>query len=102
LAFRAGWERGDLSIVHINEVKGGSHTSAHLLEFDSVHGTWPRRIKANQDALSVEGQQISFSEASQPGEVPWEASGVDLVLECSGKMLTPKHRAPTSSGEIAR
>jgi glyceraldehyde 3-phosphate dehydrogenase len=38
LAFRAAWGRDDLAIVHINEVKGGSHTAAHLLEFDSVHG----------------------------------------------------------------
>lgn len=94
LAFRAAWERDDLSIVHINEVKGGSHTSAHLLEFDSVHGKWPKRIEASQDALSVDGRQMAFSEASQPGDVPWEESAVDLVLECSGKMLTPETLNP--------
>jgi glyceraldehyde 3-phosphate dehydrogenase len=88
LAFRAAWGRDDLSIVHINEVKGGSHTAAHLLEFDSVHGKWPKRIAASRDGLTVEGQPIAFTEASQPGDVPWEASAVDLVLECSGKMLT--------------
>ena len=52
LAFRAAWDRNDLSIVHINEFKGGSHTAAHLLEFDSVHGKWPRRIEASRAIVS--------------------------------------------------
>jgi glyceraldehyde 3-phosphate dehydrogenase len=94
LAFRAAWGRDDLSIVHINEVKGGPHTAAHLLEFDSVHGKWPKHIEASEDRLSVEGQQIAFTDASQPGDVPWDASAVDLVLECSGKMLTPETLKP--------
>jgi glyceraldehyde 3-phosphate dehydrogenase len=94
LAFRAAWTRDDLSIVHINEVKGGPHTSGHLLEFDSVHGKWPRQIEASNGSLSVEGQQIAFTDVSQPGDVPWETSAVDLVLECSGKMLTPETLKP--------
>jgi glyceraldehyde 3-phosphate dehydrogenase len=69
LAFRAAWGRDDLSIVHINEVKGGSRTAAHLLEFDSVHGKWPRRIEAIGDGLKVKGQQIAFTDASQSGDV---------------------------------
>src|ERR1035441_5789772 len=94
LAFRAAWSRDDLSIVHINEVKGGSHTSAHLLEFDSVHGKWPMAIEASEDSLSVQGRQIAFTDVSQPGDVPWEGSGVELFLECSVKMLTPETLKP--------
>jgi glyceraldehyde 3-phosphate dehydrogenase len=94
LAFRAAWGRDDLSITHINELKGGPHTAAHLLEFDSVHGRWPRRIEASNECLAVENRQIPFTEESQPGDVPWEASAVDLVLECSGKMLTPESLNP--------
>lgn len=94
LAFRATWGRDDLSVVHINELKGGAHTSAHLLEFDSVHGRWPRQIEADASGISVEGQPVAFTEASQPGDVAWEESAVDLVLECSGKMLTPETLNP--------
>ena len=94
LALRAAWGRDDLSIVHINELKGGPHTAAHLLEFDSVHGKWPRRIEAGDNQLSVENHPIVFTDSSQPGDVPWEASAVDLVLECSGKMLTPETLTP--------
>ena len=102
LAFRAAWGRDDLSIVHINELKGGPHTAAHLLEFDSVHGKWPKRIQATNDSLYVENHQIAFTDASQPGNVPWEASAVDLVLECSGKMLTPETLRPYFSRSVKK
>lgn len=102
LAFRAAWGRDDLSIVHINEFKGGSHTAAHLLEFDSVHGKWLKRIEASHDSLFVQNRQIAFTDASQPGDVPWEASAVDLVLECSGKMLTPETLKPYFSRGVSK
>ena len=41
LALRAGWDCPDVSIVHVNEIKGGAATAAHLLEFDSVTGVGP-------------------------------------------------------------
>lgn len=89
LAFRAAWGREDISIVHINELKGGPHTAAHLLEFDSVHGKWSKQIDSSEDGLTIEGQQIAFTDSANPGDVTWESSSVDVVLECSGKMLTP-------------
>lgn len=94
LALRAAWGREDITIVHINELKGGPQTAAHLLEFDSVHGKWPKQIEASQDGLTIDGHPIAFTESATPGDVPWESSSVDLVLECSGKMLTPDTLTP--------
>ena len=94
LAFRAAWGREDLSIVHINELKGGPQTAAYLLEFDSVHGKWQKDIEWTDDSLSVKGHHVAFSDVAKPGDVPWEASGVDIVLECSGKMLTRETLEP--------
>ena len=59
LAFRAAWDCTDLAVVHINEIKGGSATAAHLLEFDSVHGRWSKPMKAEDDELTVEGVRLS-------------------------------------------
>jgi len=94
LALRAGWGQSDLSIVHINEIKGGPKTAAHLLEFDSVHGRWPKRIESGEGRIEVEGDAISFSECVKPVDVPWDRHRVDIVLECSGKLLTPEGLAP--------
>ena len=88
LAFRAAWNHPDMSIVHVNEIKGGSATAAHLLEFDSVHGRWTRPMSAGPDHLTIDGRRAAFTEESKPGEVPWDSIGVDIVLECSGKLVT--------------
>jgi glyceraldehyde 3-phosphate dehydrogenase len=88
LAFRAVWDCPDVSIVHVNEIKGGAATAAHLLEFDSVHGRWTRPTTVAADHFTVDGRRVAFTDGSKPNEVPWEASGVDIVLECSGKLIT--------------
>ena len=88
LAFRAVWDRPDVLIVHVNEIKGGAATAAHLLEFDSVHGRWTRPTTVAADHFTVDGRKIAFTDKVKPNDVPWEASGVDIVLECSGKLIT--------------
>ncbi|MBX9604785.1 MAG: ArsJ-associated glyceraldehyde-3-phosphate dehydrogenase [Gammaproteobacteria bacterium] len=78
-----------LEIVHVNEIKGGAAATAHLLEFDSVHGRWRTEIAVDgPGALSVAGTRIGFSALPNPGDVPWGALGCDLVLECTGRFLT--------------
>ncbi|AJF07023.1 ArsJ-associated glyceraldehyde-3-phosphate dehydrogenase [Geoalkalibacter subterraneus] len=94
LALRAAWDWPQFDIVHINEVKGGAECAAHLLEFDSVHGRWPREIGHEADAVVVDGKRIGFSENPAPGEVPWDQYGVDIVIESSGKFLTPEKLQP--------
>jgi len=80
-----------LDVVHLNEIKGGAATTAHLLEFDSVHGRWHASFETDgRSAISIEGKRLSFSEASNPGDVPWGDLGCDIVLECTGKFLKPE------------
>ena len=80
-----------LEIVHVNEIKGGVEATAHLLEFDSLHGRWRASIGVDDgDALSVAGRRIGFSAAAAPGDVPWGDLGCDIVLECTGKFLKPE------------
>ena len=88
LALRAAWGWPGIEFVHINEVKGGAETAAHLLEFDSVHGRWKHDIKASSDSLTIDGKKVTFSDRSAPGDVDWKAYGCDIVLECSGKFRT--------------
>ena len=88
LALRAVWDCSDVSIVHVNEVKGGAATAAHLLEFDSVHGRWTRNTTVASDHFTLDGRRVAFTDASKPNDVPWDANGVDIVLECSGKLIT--------------
>ncbi|OUC14445.1 MAG: type I glyceraldehyde-3-phosphate dehydrogenase [Alkalinema sp. CACIAM 70d] len=94
LDFRAAWGWSEFEFVHINEVKGGAETAAHLLKFDSVHGRWTPDVAAGDDRILIDGKPVTFSEYAQPGDVPWEDYGVDIVLECSGKFRTPETLEP--------
>ena len=94
LSLRAALQQTDpgLSFVHINEPAGDAACSAHLLEFDSVHGRWDAGIQAEDAALTVAGQRMTYSRSLNPAEVDW--NGADIVLECSGKFKTQDKLAP--------
>ncbi len=84
-----------LEVVHLNEIKGGAAATAHLLQFDSVQGRWRADIAAdtlaNGDAgIHIGGRRLGFSAHATAAEIPWGDLGVDLVLECTGKFITPE------------
>lgn len=82
-----------LDVAHVNELKGGAPATAHLLEFDSVHGRWRTRFEAHDEAITVNNHRIGFTAAAQPRDVPWGDLGCDVVLECTGKFLNPDQLA---------
>jgi glyceraldehyde 3-phosphate dehydrogenase len=80
-----------LEVVHLNEIKGGVEATAHLLEFDSMHGRWHTSFEVDRDrGLAVGGTYLGFSAAAAPGDVAWGDLGCDMVLECTGKFLKPE------------
>lgn len=88
-----------LDVVHLNEIKGGAATAAHLLAFDSVQGKWRENIRAEgEDSLWIGDKKLSWSAHATAAEIPWGDLGVDVVLECTGKFLTPE----TLQGHLAR
>jgi glyceraldehyde 3-phosphate dehydrogenase len=77
-----------LYVVHINELKGGAATTAHLLEFDSIHARWRESFGVEDDrAILIGNRRIGFSNAPTPDAVAWGDLGCDIVLECPGKFL---------------
>ena len=80
-----------LEVVHLNEIKGGAAATAHLLTFDTVQGRWRADIAAEgDDTIRIDGQRLKFTSHATAAEIPWGELGVDLVLECTGKFLTPE------------
>lgn len=78
-----------LDVVHVNEIKGGASTTAHLLTFDTVQGRWRESITAKDQSVQIGERTIAFTSAASPSEIDWAAQGVEVVLECTGKFLTP-------------
>ncbi len=88
LVFRANLLSEKVDIVAINDLTD-NHTLAHLLEFDSVHGTLDADIEVKgEDTIVVNGKEIKALSTRNPEELPWEELGVDIVLECTGVFRT--------------
>jgi glyceraldehyde 3-phosphate dehydrogenase len=80
-----------LQVVHLNEIKGNAESTAHLVQFDTVQGRWRGDIAAEgADRIRINGQQLGFTQHATAAEIPWGDLGVDVVLECTGKFLTPE------------
>lgn len=83
LALRAAWGGWpEFEFVAINDPGADTHTLAHLLNFDSVHGTWSREAMADGDDMLIDGQRIRVTHNKAIAETDW--SGCDLVIEASG------------------
>lgn len=79
-----------LDVVHVNEITGGAAATAHLLEFDSIHGRWHTLFDSDERGIVIGGKYVGFSAEASPGDVPWGDLGCEVVLECTGKFLKPE------------
>ena len=77
-------QRNDMEVVLINS-PGPVETSAHLYEFDSVHGRATGPIRHGDDWLDIGRGKIHMSRERDPTDIPHANHGVDIVLECSGR-----------------
>jgi glyceraldehyde 3-phosphate dehydrogenase len=84
LVLRAGCAGRDLEFVAVNDLTDAK-TLAHLLKYDSVHGTMDADIKAKDGAISVRGKDIKVFAERDPEKLPWKDMGVDVVLESTGR-----------------
>ncbi|HAP75260.1 MAG TPA: type I glyceraldehyde-3-phosphate dehydrogenase, partial [Acidimicrobiaceae bacterium] len=95
LVVRALRHQPALQLTHINEHKGGLDTAAHLLQFDTVHGRYDGTVATEGSGhLVVDGHAVSFSEHSNPNDIPWADLGVDVVIEATGKFKTAEALEP--------
>ena len=77
-------QRNDMEVVLINS-PGPVETSAHLYEFDSVHGRASGGVNYGDDWVDIGTGRIYMSRERDPANIPHAKHGVDIVLECSGK-----------------
>lgn len=74
--------RNDVQVVKINAT-GPVETNAHLMRYDSVHGRFPGTVDVVDGKLDMGRGPIEMFSTYDPQELDW--SGVDVVLECTGK-----------------
>jgi glyceraldehyde 3-phosphate dehydrogenase len=83
--------RRDIEVVAINDL-GPVETNAHLLRYDSVHGTFSGKVQTKENALNIGQNWIQVSAEKDPTKLPWKALNIDVVMECTG-IFTARDKA---------
>jgi len=79
--------RKDINVVAINDL-GSVEANAHMLQYDSVHGRLPVKVKATKTGINFGGKSIKVIAERDPANLPWEKMGIDIALECTGLFTT--------------
>ncbi len=82
MVFRAALNNPDVEVTAINDLTD-TKTTAHLLEYDSVHGILNNSVAANEDSIMVDNKTIKAMSYKDPAQIPWSAANVDIVCECT-------------------
>jgi glyceraldehyde 3-phosphate dehydrogenase len=81
--FRASLRDPNIDIVAVNDLTDPK-TLAHLLKYDSILGNLPNQISAGADGITVDGKTIKVFKERDPGALPWESVGAQVVIESTG------------------
>lgn len=83
MVFRKAITRDDLDVVAVN-ASYPAETLAHLVKYDSVHGTFDADVKAGENALIINGKTVKLLSNRDPKQLPWKELEVDIVIEATG------------------
>jgi glyceraldehyde 3-phosphate dehydrogenase len=75
----------DVELVAVNDL-APPETLARLLMFDSIHGRAGFGVRVQEDAFIVGDTRIRSLAIPEPTKLPWAELGVDVVLECTGRL----------------
>ena len=88
LVMRASLERDDLEVVAVNDPFVEAEYMSYMFKYDSTHGRYAGDVAHTESALVVDGREIKAFDKMNPGEIPWAAAGVDVVVESTGVFTT--------------
>ena len=91
LAFRQIYNMEGIEVVAINDLTK-PNVLAHLLKYDTAQGRFGQNVTHSENAINVNGKEITIYAQKDPAQIPWGAHNVDVVLECTG-FFTDKEKA---------
>ena len=91
LVYRQINKMDGIDVVAINDLTSPK-VLAHLLKYDSAQGRFHEDVKATENSIVVNGEDIKIYAHKDPAQIPWKQHEVDVVLECTG-FFTDKAKA---------
>jgi glyceraldehyde 3-phosphate dehydrogenase len=82
--FRAALNNADMEIVAINDLTDAKML-AHLLKYDTVHGTLQQDVTVDGQYLVVGNQKVKVLAERDPAQLGWGELGVEVVVESTGR-----------------
>jgi len=87
MVMRAGSQNPNIEFVAINDLVPADNL-AYLLKYDSTHGRAVAEVRADGDAIVLNGKRIECLSERDPAQLPWGKLGVDFVIESTGLFTT--------------
>lgn len=84
MVFRKAILDHNLEVVAIN-ASYPAETLAHLIKYDSNHGKFDAEVRAEEEALIVNGKRVKILSNRNPESLPWKELEIDIVIEATGK-----------------
>jgi glyceraldehyde 3-phosphate dehydrogenase len=82
--FRAALNNSNVEIVAINDLTD-ANMLAHLLKYDTVHGTLAEDVTVDGEYLVVGGHKVKVLAERDPAQLGWGDLGVEVVVESTGR-----------------
>ncbi len=82
--FRAALNNPEVEVVAVNDLTD-ANMLAHLLKYDTVHGTLEQDVTVDGDSLVVGGHKVKVLAERDPAQLGWGDLGVDIVVESTGR-----------------
>ncbi|MGE7763811.1 type I glyceraldehyde-3-phosphate dehydrogenase [Peribacillus sp. NPDC096540] len=82
--FRAALNNPEVDIVAINDLTD-ANMLAHLLQYDSIHGSLNEKVTVDGDYLVVDGHKVKVLAERDPAQLAWGELGVEVVVESTGR-----------------
>lgn len=87
LVFRGTLGDPNVEVVAVNDLTNAK-TLAHLLKYDTNHGTLDADVSVDGDNIVVDGKKIKVMAERDPKNIPWGDLGVEYVVEATGIFRT--------------
>jgi glyceraldehyde 3-phosphate dehydrogenase len=98
---RAGLHNSNIEFVAANDLTD-TKTLAHLLKYDSILGPLHAEVKADGDAIIVDGKRIRIFAIKDPAEIDWSSLGVQIVIESTGKFTDATQASKHLKGSVKK
>lgn len=82
---RAFTQCSDLFQITVVNSTSSPATLAHLLKYDTVHGTWDADVQAGEDEIVIDGRRVVVTSERDPSRIPWKRYGIELAIDATGR-----------------